>query len=536
MRTPTRILLTALCLALPALAAANLQRLERWGQGASEFEAVKSAYKLVLADALKLTTAGAGTLEGSLRRRMERDFEESFLQTRQTFFPESDERCERERYTVECLVVVAVRMDELEARVRSLLAETGADGWRVTDLGIALMGRADSAEAEDFVSWLHSELEGDFGHDVYLSRTYVEPAELGSGCAGYRRLLDEYAQRGSRYEKTASGYRTALRGCEALLERDIVIVLDGIDIGYESYSTRNASMAGMVRLGLKFLRTGSGDPLPAPRPRSITQYGHGESEALARAGLRDNLFEASANYISQQFNDTVVHLTQQENDPMPGGTGGEYYVTVTGITTDTREDRERLSFVRQWFADHTGYELARDYQRGGFAEQVHTFSATAAVNWAPIVDGLYEGLDGHGYEARIDVDRNTNLTVAFTSETAPKADAVTIELNHRQLRRRIDVEGADLVLHRRDPATGIAITLNEANVRIRSKARRDMVITANPVWYTSSGSVEPAPFSDERHLLLKDRSEALLVFRAPSKHAQRVVLEISCPEDECEVR
>lgn len=516
------------------LHAAN-QRMESWGRGASEFEAVKSAYKVLLADSLKLLAGTSATNSGVLRRVLEREIEEDLLKTKRVFFPDASENCERNSEVVECLIVAAVRMDELEAWVRVNIAGVGSGANRVSDIRFALMAKSTDETSRDFLRWLHSELEQDFGHDIYFSDSYIEPKVIRQGCDEYARLAKQFEAQGASYKKTARSYRNNLSVCQDLINTDVVIVVDDLRLKIDAFNHADKSMTGRVRVALDFVQTKSKRALAPPKPRSVSHYGYGADQSIAEAELRDNLYEATANYISQQFNDIVI--VALKSDKVSGGASDllRYEVTVAGVDSDSAEGRKKLAFVRQWFVSEHGLELGVDYDQSEIGKTLHRFSSEHALNLTTIVDGLYLAMDKKAYPVRIDVDRNHNLTVTFKGDGKQADKQVSVAVNAKSIQRKIKVEASDMVLRRRDPETGITIALNEANIKLRNSSRRDLLVAVNPVWASDNGVSEPSPYSEEKFLILPAKSSQSFVFRAPNKYATSVSLAINCPTKSCKV-
>lgn len=533
-----KILASAACFvlmvaALPAEAA--LQRLEAWGQGPSEFEAVKSAYKQITAQALKLSVARAATSEASLRRVFVRDIEEDLLRVQKTYFPESaPPQCREEQEHFECQVVAQAEMDELEARLRSLLNITGSATNTVHGLRIGLIP-ADSIAQHDLAAWLHKELEGDFGHDVYLVNESVDADALRDNCVEYGKRAEAFEARGDAYQKTAQAYRRAYRACKDLLDRDLIILLESADTHYEAFSARDRSMAGELRMRVQLLQVRSRRPLPAPRPQAITQYGYGDTAQLAQSNLQDRLYNAAANYVSQQINEALVTAV---DDGRVSSQAGErsYQVAISGIDSDTPQGRAKVALVRDWFASEGGCPLEADFKTGNFGERIYTCRSGAVPDWDRMVDKLQSALDKAGTDARLDVDRSLNLSVAFQNQgTNAKPGLVSMKLEDSRIKRAVIVETKSMEVRRRDRESGVAIAVNEAVLRIRNKSGRDLLVDVLPVWTGQDGSSLPAPYSYRQTLRLPAKTSERFAIMAPSKFAGAVVLEIACPVKACRI-
>lgn len=524
----------AACLSLLAIAPANaaMQRLEAWGQGASEFEAVKSAYKQLVAQSLKLVLDREGTAERPLRRTFIRDIEEDLLQLQRTYFPgAAPANCREVQQRFECLVVAPVQMEELEAKIRTLFGVT--DG--VHDLRIALTSKDASAEQRDLAVWLHGELQGDFGHDVYLSEQFVDTDALRGECVEYRSLAESYEARGANYERAAQSYRRNYTACKDLLDRDLIIVIEDSESHYGSFNKRERSMPGELRLRMQLLQTNSRRPLPAPRPQAITQFGYGETEDFARSNLRDRLYDAATNYVAQQLNEALLTV-MRDGRIAPQVSERDYRVSISGVNLDTPEGRAQVSLVRDWFAGEGGYQLEADFTQGSFGERIYRFRSGRQPHWESMIDRLYAVLDKAGAHARLDVDRSHNLAVAFQHPDAARDDSrVAMKLEDTRIKRRVVVEEKSMNLRRRDPESGVPIAVNEAVMRIRNKSRRDLIVRVTPVWTGQDGTSLPAPYSHRRMLLLPARTSERFTFMAPSKFAGGVTVEISCPTKGCEV-
>jgi hypothetical protein len=509
---------------------AKPQRMESWGEGASEFEALKSAYKLIMADSLKLITSG--TAEDSIRRTLERDLEEDLVRVKSTFFPDSSESCERQGAKVQCLSVATVRMDELEGWVRNQMQIIGRADKRVGDIKFALVSKTDDGHSRDLIVWLHNKLDRDLGHDVYYSETYIEPEILRRDCNDFMDLSEKKKKGG--FEKSAEAYRAKYEECAALIDRDVVIVIKDIEIKFDQYSQRDRGMGGYVRVDIDLVQANSMRQLVSPKPRSIKKYGNGENAGIAKAALLDELYEATANYISQQFN-MVISAAVKDNHVEKSQGVLKYTLVISGVNTDTREDRAKLSFIRKWFTQNRGVELERDYDRGNYGEQVYHFTSKQKIKWNILTDELYASMDDQGYDVKIDIDRSSNMLLTFKSADQQADQQIVVSYNNKKLKRYLKIENKDMVVRRRDPATGIPISLNEANVRFLNKSRKNILISIKPIWYTKEGVSEKMPFDDTKYLQLAPKSKTSFVFRAPNRYATRVSLEASCPSENCQV-
>ncbi|MEJ0040436.1 MAG: hypothetical protein WDO68_31175 [Gammaproteobacteria bacterium] len=530
--------LAAACLGLaagtPCMAAPV--RMEKWGQGVSEFEAVKSAYKQIAAEALKVAVAGAGTAGSSLRDGFTRDIEEDLLRVQRTYFPNSaPPTCTEERERFECLVVAQVEMDELAARLRTQLSTTGKGSISTGKLRIALMPKEAGTVQSDLTTYLHQKLEGDFGHDVYLVNEYIDADALRSDCADYRKLADSYEAKGDSFIKTAQRYRSAYRTCNDLKDRDLIVVLDSAESSHEAFNARERSMAGEIRLRLQFLQTASRRPLTSPRPQAITQYGYGDTAQLAESNLRDRLYDAAANYVSQQMNATMVGAVDSKRVAMQDSTR-DYKVTLSGVNPDTQQGRTQVALVRDWFAADGGHPLTADFTEAGFGDRVYRFSGDRVPDWDATTERLQATLDKAGVFARIDVDTSQNLKVTFESRSPQKEkELVSMKVEDKRVKRAVVVESKEMAVRRRDPESGVAIAVNEAVLRIRNKTGRDLLVDVTPVWTGQDGSSLPAPYSYRQTVKLPAKTSDRFAFMAPGKFAQAVSIEISCPVKDCKL-
>ena len=355
------------CASAPGNAA--LERVEAWGRGTSEFEAVKSAYKQLLADALKLSVDRGAGMDTSLRRAFVRDLEEDLLRVQSTYFPGAPApTCTEERERFECHVVARVQMDEIEARIRAMRHTTGGPTGTLGTLRLGLVSKEADARARDLVAYLHDELESDFGYDVLVSEDYVDVMALRSGCGEYDRLAKEAAARGDTHLKTAQHYRRSFAACQEMQNRDLILVVDSATERYGEFAGANGLRAELT-LRLQLQMTRETRPLPAPRPSTVTQIGYGPDADAARTNARNKLYEASANYISQQLNEVFANVTR-DGRADPGDTPArQYQVLVSGVNPDTPEGRDQLRLVTDWFATSGGQSLDADFSRGDFGER-----------------------------------------------------------------------------------------------------------------------------------------------------------------------
>lgn len=522
------------CASTPSTAA--LERVEAWGRGSSEFEAVKSAYKQLLAEALKLSVDRAAGMDTSLRRTFVRDLEEDLLRVQSSFFPGAPTpTCTEDKERFECHVVARVQMDEIESRIRAMRAQTGGAGGTLETLRLGLVSKEADTRARDLVAYLHDELESDFGYDVLVSEDYVDVATLRNGCSEYDRLAKEAQARGDTHLKTAQHYRRSHAACQDLQGRDLILVVDSAAERYGEYSASSGLRAELT-LRLQLQMTKETRPLPAPRPRTVTQIGYGADSDAARTDARNKLYEASANYISQQLNEVLANATRDGRAVSADAVARQYQVLVSGVNPDTPEGRAQLRLVTDWFAGSGGQPLEADFGRGEFGERAYTFRATRAPNWATISEQLQSAIDQAGMFARIDVDRSLNLAVAFQPNDALKPKAsVEVIVEAKRAKHRIAVDERSMELRRRDPETGTAIAVNEAVLRIRNKTGRDLLISVNPVWSGQDGSSLPAPYSNRQTVRVPAKTSQRFAFMAPSKFAGPVSIELSCPENACEM-
>jgi hypothetical protein len=520
--------------AVPAIAAT--ERVEAWGRGTSEFEAVKSAYKQLFAEALKLSTANAATMEGSLRRVFVRDIEEDLLRVQNTYFPgAAAPRCTEVREGHECQVVALVQMDEVDARIKTLFAETGA-GVVVRDLRLAIVSKQDDVAVRDLIDYLHTKLESDFGHDVLRSQDYVDVSALRDGCGEYERRAKDAEARGDSHQKTAQAYRRSLTACRELVNRDLIIVIDSADKRFGEYSAGKAELRGEVTVRMQLHMTSANRSLPAPRPQSITQFGRGEDADFARSSANNRLNEAASNYIAQQMNAALVGYAQKGGGKPVEGAERDYKVLVSGINPDTADGRAQIRLVTDWFSGQGGFPLDPKFTDGNFGEKVYTFRSSRTPQWSTLTDQLQATLDQARQFARIDVDRSLNLSVAFQPNDALKPKAsVEVIVEAKRAKRRIAVDERSMEVRRRDPESGTAIAVNEAMLRIRNKLSRDLLITVTPVWRGQDGSSLPAPYSYRQTVRVPAKSSESFTFMAPSKFAGPVTIELSCPEKGCEM-
>lgn len=532
---PTAIILAA-CAALAAATAPAAERVEAWGRGVSEFEAVKSAYKQMLAEALKLSMGRAASMEGSLRRTFVREVEEDLLRVQSTYFPGAPApRCQEERESFECHVVAQAQMDEIEGRVRSLLAGTGGD-FAIRDLRIGLVSKEVDTEARDLVAYLRDDLESDFGHDVLVSDDYVDIGALRDGCREYDRRARDAEARGDSHLKTAQAYRRSHSACRDLASRDLIIVIDDIESRYGPFTSRTAGMRAELTLRMQLHMTGDTRSMPAPRPHIISQVGHGEDAGFARSDVRNRLYASTANYVSQQMNEVLANASTDGRLKLAAPVERQYKVLVSGANPDTPEGRAQLRLVTDWFAGPGGFPLEADFGSGNFGERVYGFRSARSPAWDTMIDQLHGVLDQAKAHARIDVDRSRNLTIAFQPNDSLKPKhSVAVVVEAKRAKRRIGVEHQSMEVRRRDPESGAAIAVNEAVLRIRNKTAKDLLIVVTPVWSGQDGSSLPAPYSYRQTVRIPAKSSERFNFMAPSSFAGPVSIELSCPEKACEM-
>jgi hypothetical protein len=522
------------CASAPVSAAP--ERAEAWGSGASEFEAVKSAYKKLLGDALKVTADRAAASDTSLRRAFVRELEEDLLRVQSTYFHGAPAtKCSEAREGFDCHVVTRVQMDEIEARIRSMRAEIGGAQGTLETLRLGLVSKEIDTRGRDLVAYLHDELESDFGYDVLVSENYVDVAELRNGCREYERLYKEAAAKGDTHLKTAEHYRGSHKACQDMRDRDLILVLDSVTERFGAFSARDGMRAELT-LRLQLQMTKESRPLPAPRPHTVTQFGKGPDADAARTSARNRLYEAAANYISSQLTEVLVNVRRDGRVLSEEPVARQYQVLVSGVNPDTKDGSAQLKLVTDWFAGPGNQPLEVDFTRGNFGERVYTFRASRAPDWASITDRLHSAIEQAGMFARLDVDRSLNLGIAFQPNDALKPkDSVEVIVEAKRARRRIAVEEREMALRRRDPETGTAIAVNEAALRILNKTSKDLLITVNPVWKGQDGSTLPSPYSHRQTVRLPAKSSQRFTFQAPSKFAGPVSIELSCLEKACEM-
>jgi hypothetical protein len=426
-------------------------------------------------------------------------------------------------------------MDELEGWVRQNADDIGVGETSLGSLTFSLIRNAESdSDESELMAWLHSSLELEFGRDIYYESQYIDPHQITDDCRQYRALIEEYSGRGDSYRQAVRGYQDSLEICERLRATDVVIVLNAVELSYGQFNTRDRNISGQILARVEFIQTDADRRMASPVPMSITQNGYGENATAAMTELRNKLFAASTKFIDSQFMSSII--STQNAGRLTGNTDSySYLVIASGIDTDSSEGREILRSTRNWFRNNYNLELEVDYSNPLFGEVAHRFTTSEPVNWTAIQDRLYEHYEASEVPVRIDVDVDSNLTVAFIDDSAAADSNIVAQITDSSIRRNIRVEETNMIVRRRDPDTGIAITINEANVTIRNRSRRDLLIAVDPVWTNADGAVEEFPFSNMKYVLVGARSTGSFTFRAPNRFSQGLSLEIGCPPTGCRI-
>ena len=506
-------------------------RVKMWGRGDSQFEAVKDAYKKIIAESLRRSTGA--NLQNQIRRTIEREIEEDIKKSEYNFFSSHTHDCSLNQLVVECYVVAFVQMEEVNGWVANQRAITGSNGSRIDSIQYALASSSPDSKTREFMQWLHGKLEGEFGYDVFYNGSYVSPQAILDNCTPYRDAIKKKGSSGN-YQTTLKRLNSSLKTCETFSQRNVAIIVDDIAFSSSDYQERDSSIEGFAKIKLSFFDIDNKRLLPSPKPKVITQYGQGSPNG-ARAQLTNNLFEASTNYIAQQFNNVALNRTPQPDSPLDGS---KYQVTIAGLNRDSKEDRNTVRYIRDWFEDEAGLKLKRDFNRGDSADQVFFIESEDTVKLAPIVDELRYAMDDAEIAGNIDVDRNSNLIISFASSQANPDKAVNWNLNSKALKsrffkKRIKVESASLAVNRRDQKTGVALSVLQAKIKLANNHKRDLVVSVEPLWLDSNGVQQTPPFSDKKLINIRSGSSNTLIFNAPSRFAQKVELEINCYEDSC---
>ncbi len=513
---------------LPAVSFSETERLQANGSGDSQFEAAKSANKQIMAEALKIVLGRAATLDEPVRRRFERDIEENYRQTRTRFFPNQDVNCSGTA-PIHCTVVAAVDMTEVRAAVASYLDATASNRLRVALT--ANGNNVNGPDGDDAMSFIHSALELELGYDVYFVDNYVSVGALRNGCNEYDKQIAEYQKKGSGFSSAVRQLEANQATCKELLDRDAVIVVEDIEIDVGTFNASSNVIQGTIKPRIKFHQTAVNRPLPAPRPLSIEKYGEGNERNFAVSDLQNQLYLDVANYIAQQYNEIVLSRTVRGSAGRNGDTPRAYAIRVTGTSRDTAAGREKMQFIERWFAQH--YEvLEPDVMLSSRDEHIYTINLSDTPQWFALTDELRADLEEQEMIASVDIDRSESLSIAFASETSlppPK-----VKWNDRKIRKVFDVKKSALMRIRQDQATGVAMSLNEAELKLRNKKRRAYAFTIEPVWRNSTGVVEETEYSQLVHVSIDSQSTRSFLFRAPSSAAESVEFVVQCGNKDCE--
>lgn len=497
------------------------------GAGASEFEAVKAASKQILATALSHILGRSATLDEPARRRLERDIEENFRQTRTRLFSAMDRQCEFAE-TVSCNVRAAVNMNELRSLASTYLDQAGANQMRV-----AMTVDRDGArgiDTDDALTFIHNALELQLGYDVYFVDTYVPLEELRAGCRSYESKIDSYRARGASFARTVSRLEAARDVCVSLLDREAVIIAEGISINVGDYDPGRGVLPGTIKPTIKFFRTDSPRSLPSPLPLEILKYGEGESFDLAVADLNNRMYQDVANYIGQQFSEIVLSR-RVRGGGANGSVPAQSSLRITGVSRDESAGRQALQLVERWFADNH-IDLAPQLDISSREEHVYAWNGATGSDMIRLTDGLRNALDSANLPAVVDIDRWQGLTVAFSGEQPLEPPEIAI--GDRKIRKAFSVERAVLHTIRQDQATGVAMAVNVADLTLRNKHRRAYGVVIEPVWRDAGGTIIESEFNQRTMVRFERQSTRSLQFRAPSRAAVSVDVLFQCTNKDCE--
>lgn len=497
------------------------------GSGSSEFDAVKSASKQILAAALSRVLGRSATLDEPARRRLERDIEENFRQTRTRLFSAMDRQCEFAE-TVSCNVRAAVNMNELRALTSTYLDQASANEMRVAMT--VDRGSARGIDSEDALTFIHNALELQLGYDVYLVDSFIPLREISSGCRTYDDEIDTYRSRGANFRRTVTRLESAREVCLSLLDREAVIVVEGITMNVGDFDSSRQIIAGTIKPTVKFFRTDSPRPLPAPLPLEIPKYGEGDTPAMAMADLNNRMFQDVANYIGQQFSEIVLSR-QVRGNRQGGAVPVQSSLRITGVSRDDTDGRRALQLVEQWFATNA-IGLTPQLDVSGREEHVYAWDNVSNVELVRFTDGLRNSLDAADLPAAVDIDRWQGITVAFSGEEA--LDPPRVSMNDRKIRSSFAIERADLRTIRQDQATGVSMAVNVAELTLRNKRRRAYAVEVEPVWRDARGTIVESEFSQRTLVSIERKSTRGIRFVAPSRAAVSVEVLFECTNPDCE--
>ena len=497
------------------------------GSGINEFEAVKGASKQILATALRRVLGRAATLDEPVRRRLERDIEENFRQTRTRFFSAMDRQCKlAERVT--CNVRAAVNMNELRAAVSTYLDQGAANRLRVAMT--VDRGRVRGVDTENALAFIHNALELQLGYDVYFVDTFIPLEELRGGCRGYEARIADYRARSGSFARVLRQLKTAQAVCDELRDREAVIVVEDIAMNVGRFDPGRGLLSGTVRPTLKFFRTDSRRPLPSPLPLEITKYGEGSSPREARADLNNRMYQDVANYIGQQFSEIVLSRQVRGRAAQRAASSRQSTLRITGVSRDAPAGREALQRIERWFVSYQG-GLHPQLALSGREEHVYTWQPGSSANVLTLTDRLRTVLSDANLPATVDIDRWQGITIAFSGEQALAVPVLS--MNDRRIKRAFAIE-RELNTMRQDQATGVAMAVNVADISLRNKKRRGYVVTIDPVWRDATGVVIDTDFSQRVLLSIEGKATRGLRFRAPSRSAVAVEIVVQCRNRKCE--
>ena len=498
-------------------------RIDKYGRGASEFEATKDAYKQILRDSIAGLTGSA--VQDQVMQTMIREVEEDIRRIQSTFLPQSaPPSCAREADTVECLVVASVQLNELETWVNQQRSTSRSK------LKYGLTSAADDSDTREFMKWLHAKLQGDYGYDVLYVDTEINAEEIQNDCKRYRSIVAKN-EGGSSSSGSYAAYKASLKGCERMAERDVLVRVEKLSFSQGEYQDRDSSISGSMKLDLTFFDINEKRILPSPEPRTLPAFAQGES-AIARSQLKDKLYLVSSNYVSQQFNDLALNINSRTDQQL------NLQLVIRGLSRDERADRDKVSQIRSWIKDAQGLTIK---QTRAVDSSDYAFSLTHVdpIDTLLLADELRFALDDYDLNARVDTDQANNITLSFTGGRVDPEDQITWKLaadglGGSWLRRGVEVQSSNMRVVRRDQDTGVEMAVNEAYLSINNPKRNSLRLRVTPTWYDANGIRQQIPFDDTKIMLIQSRnSTGEITFRAPNRLAQTVELTIDCVNKGC---
>ena len=191
-----------------------------------------------------------------------------------------------------------------------------------------------------------------------------------------------------------------------------------------------------------------------------------------------------------------------------------------------------------WLRDEMGLDVKADIGRMSDAgERLYQVKSGQPVQWEPVIDELYDALDDEGHDARIDIDTNYNVFVAFNVIQENSSNDIDVFVDKKKLSRflskRVKITSAEVVLRRRDQKSGVAMSIHEANVEITNSYKKDLALAAYPKWYDAEGVEQLAPYDDTKFILVEAKATKPYVFRAPNRFAERLELFVDCENKDC---